>query len=71
MFYGCTKLKELDLSGWDMAATANVTDMFVNDTALKKIIVKNCTQYTLDLIRKALKDSNYSWTYNGIAFIII
>ena len=71
MFYECSKLEELDLSGWDMAATANVTDMFVNDTALKKIIVKNCTQYTLDLIRKALKDSNYSWTYNGIAFIII
>ena len=71
MFYGCDKLEELDLSGWDMAATANVTDMFVYDTALKKIIVKNCTQYTLDLIRKALKDSNYSWTYNGIAFIII
>ena len=78
MFYGCSKLEELDLSGWDMAATANVTDMFGNATAmlgrnpaLKKIIVKNCTQYTLDLIRKALKDSNYSWTYNGIAFIII
>lgn len=71
MFYGCGKLEELDLSGWDMAATANVTDMFVYDTALKKIIVKNCTQYTLDLIRKALKDSDYSWTYNGIAFIII
>ena len=78
MFYGCGKLEELDLSGWDMAATANVTDMFGNLTAmlgrnraLKKIIVKNCTQYTLDLIRKALKDSNYSFTYNGIAFIII
>lgn len=78
MFYGCAKLEELDLSGWDMAATANVTDMFGKATAmsgrnlaLKKIIVKNCTQYTLDLIRKALKDSNYSWTYNGIAFIII
>lgn len=78
MFYGCGKLEELDLSGWDMAATANVTDMFGKaaamsgrNPALKKIIVKNCTQYTLDLIRKALKDSNYSWTYNGIAFIII
>lgn len=77
MFDKCPKLEEIDLSGWDMKngtqdGNQSIQEMFGADTtdaALKKVIVKNCSKHTLDLIESALNDTDYGWTYNGFAFI--
>ena len=51
MFFGCTNLATLDLSGWDMSASAKVTDMFSYCKALTTIRMVGCSQDTINKIK--------------------
>ena len=50
MFNGCHSLISLDLSGWNVSASANITDMFKDCNALTTIKMIGCSQATIDKI---------------------
>ena len=54
MFYGCSALISLDLSGWDTSNVTNMGRMFGACGALKTIIMVDCLQTTIDKIKSRL-----------------
>ena len=58
MFSDCTNLISLDLSGWDTSNVTNMSYMFYSCSSLSTIYMRNCSQTTIDKIKKALSDSD-------------
>ena len=54
MFYGCTSLTSLDLSGWDINHGTDMSGMFDGCTSLKTIIMKECTEETINTVQTQL-----------------
>ena len=59
MFYDCSSLETLDLSGWDMISVTDMSDMFSGCSKLTSIIMVGCNQTTIDNIA-AVKPSSAS-----------
>lgn len=54
MFYDCSALTSLDLSGWDTSKVINMGGMFKYCSALKTIRMVGCSQNTIDKIKAQL-----------------
>ena len=54
MFYHCSRLTSLDLSGWDMRSVTNTSAMFRDCTSLRTIRIVGCTTETRTKIEEAL-----------------
>ena len=70
MFYGCTNLETLDLSGWDIYITdmnTYMSDMFKGCSKLKTITMKGCEKPTIDKIKAQLTKDGIS--LNNVNFV--
>ena len=54
MFYGCSALTSLDLSGWDTSKVTDMNGMFISCDALKTIRMVGCSKTTIDKIKSRL-----------------
>ena len=55
MFYQCSSLQELNISGWDLTKVTDTDDMFAVCSSLKTIYMRNCNQITIDKIKAQLE----------------
>lgn len=56
MFNNCTKLRKIDISNLDLDIhDPKITNMFINCLSLHTVIMKNCTQSTIDQIKCVLR----------------
>ena len=58
MFYNCSALTYLDLSGWDTSNVNNIRNMFYACRALKTIRMVGCSQTTIDKIKAQLSSND-------------
>ena len=54
MFYNCSALTSLDLSGWDTSKVTDMNGMFIGCDTLKTIRMVGCSQTTIDNIKAQL-----------------
>ena len=54
MFYNCSALTSLDLSGWNTINVTDMNNMFYSCSALKTIRMVGCSQTTIDNIKSGL-----------------
>ena len=55
MFETCESLNILNISGWDLTNTTDMTKMFNECYYLKTIIMKGCNKTTIDKIKAQLE----------------
>jgi surface protein len=60
MFNGCSALQTITLDGWKLKSGTITTSMFDSCTALTTVNIKNSDDYTVNLIKAALTNSNKS-----------
>ena len=53
MFYGCSSLTSLDLSGWNMSNVTSMRDIFDGCGSLETIRMVGCSQATIQKITNA------------------
>ena len=56
MFYGCSSLQELDLSNFNITKVSQMDDMFKGCDSLKTVIMKNCSDETVEKIKAVLPE---------------
>lgn len=59
-FDRCLKLKEINIDGWDLSKVRhqfNRQNMFRECKSLKKIFMRGCNDYTVDLVETALEEA--------------
>ena len=56
MFSGCSSLQELDLSNFDMSNVGQMDNMFDGCCSLKTVIMKNCSDETVEKIKAELPE---------------
>lgn len=56
MFSDCTELTTLDLSSFDTSKVTDMEAMFVGCDSLKTVIMKNCSDDTIEKIKTELPD---------------
>ena len=55
MFMLCSNLTSLDISGWDIGVSTDVSYMFFFANSVKTIRMVGCNQTTIDKIKAQLK----------------
>ena len=56
MFNGCNSLESLDLSNFVISEETEISDMFVGCDSLKTVIMRNCSDETVEKIKAQLPE---------------
>ena len=66
MFDGCVDLTHLDISNFDMSNVRNTENMFQYCDNLKPIMVTNCNDKTINMLKQAIREANLDHPVNLI-----